>query len=134
MRSDGQKPSGGGRVRADLLLVDQGLAETRSKAQSLVLSGRVFDGERRVEKSGELLSPTTALSVRKAERFVSRGGEKLEGAIAAFGLQVHGLVCADVGASTGGFTDCLLQRGAARVFAVDVGWGQLAQPLRVDPR
>jgi 23S rRNA (cytidine1920-2'-O)/16S rRNA (cytidine1409-2'-O)-methyltransferase len=94
----------------------------------------VYEGERRIEKSGELLAPGAVLSVRKAERFVSRGGEKLEGAIAALGVEVHALVCADVGASTGGFTDCLLQRGAARVFAIDVGWGQLAQPLRVDPR
>lgn len=134
MRSPPEKSAGGGKIRADLLLVEQGLAETRSKAQSLVLSGRVFEGERRVEKSGELLPPSAVLSVKKAERFVSRGGEKLEGAIAALGVEVHGLVCADVGASTGGFTDCLLQRGAARVFAIDVGFGQLAQPLRVDPR
>ena len=134
MRTSSEKPGGVGRVRADLLLVEQGLAETRSKAQGLILSGRVFDGERRVEKSGDLLPPTTVLTVRKSERFVSRGGEKLEGAIAALGVEVHGLVCADVGASTGGFTDCLLQRGAARVFAIDVGFGQLAQPLRVDPR
>jgi 23S rRNA (cytidine1920-2'-O)/16S rRNA (cytidine1409-2'-O)-methyltransferase len=134
MRTISEKPPSGGRVRADLLMVEQGLAETRSRAQSLVLSGRVFEGERRIEKSGELLAPGAVLTVRKAERFVSRGGEKLEGAIATLGVEVHGLVCADVGASTGGFTDCLLQRGAARVFAIDVGFGQLAQPLRVDPR
>jgi 23S rRNA (cytidine1920-2'-O)/16S rRNA (cytidine1409-2'-O)-methyltransferase len=134
MSRSSEKPPTSGRVRADLLLVEQGLAESRTRAQSLVLSGRVFEGERRIEKAGDLLPADAVLTVKKAERFVSRGGEKLEGAIAALGVEVHGLVCADVGASTGGFTDCLLQRGAARVFAIDVGWGQLAQPLRVDPR
>jgi len=117
-----------------LLVVERGLAETRTRAQSLILAGRVMWGERRVEKSGELLPADARLEVRQRERFVSRGGEKLEGALAAFGVEVRGAVCADVGASTGGFTDCLLQRGAARVFAIDVGHGQLAQALRVDPR
>jgi 23S rRNA (cytidine1920-2'-O)/16S rRNA (cytidine1409-2'-O)-methyltransferase len=125
---------GVGKLRADLLLVERGLAETRSRAQSLILAGRVLSGERRIEKSGELVSADAPLSVRERERFVSRGGEKLEGALAALGIEVKGAVCADVGASTGGFTDCLLQRGAARVFAIDVGHGQLAQALRLDPR
>jgi 23S rRNA (cytidine1920-2'-O)/16S rRNA (cytidine1409-2'-O)-methyltransferase len=133
MTTRSEKPPGG-RLRADVLLVEQGLVETRSKAQGLILAGRVYEGERRVEKSGELFTPDVVLTVRQPDRFVSRGGEKLEGAIAALGVEVHGAVCADIGASTGGFTDCLLQRGAARVFAIDVGWGQLAQPLRVDPR
>jgi 23S rRNA (cytidine1920-2'-O)/16S rRNA (cytidine1409-2'-O)-methyltransferase len=117
-----------------VLVVDRGLAENRSRAQSLILAGRVLSGERRIEKSGELVGFDAPLSLREKERFVSRGGEKLEGALAALGVEVKGAVCADVGASTGGFTDCLLQRGAARVFAIDVGHGQLAQALRLDPR
>jgi len=125
---------GVGKMRADMLLVERGLAETRSRAQSLILAGRVLSGERRIEKSGELVAGDAPLTVRERERFVSRGGEKLEGALVALGLEVKGAVCADVGASTGGFTDCLLQRGASRVFAIDVGHGQLAQALRLDPR
>ena len=125
---------GGGKKRADVLVSERGLAETRTRAQALILAGRVFSGERRIEKSGELLSGDAPLSVTERERFVSRGGEKLEGALAALGVDVKGAVCADVGASTGGFTDCLLQRGAARVFAIDVGHGQLAHGLRLDPR
>jgi 23S rRNA (cytidine1920-2'-O)/16S rRNA (cytidine1409-2'-O)-methyltransferase len=122
------------KLRADVLLVERGLAETRTKAQSLILAGRVLSGERRIDKSGELLPADAPLSLKEKERFVSRGGEKLEGALAALGVEVNGAVCADVGASTGGFTDCLLQRGAKRVFAIDVGHGQLAQQLRLDPR
>jgi len=124
----------GGKLRADVLLVELGLVETRAKAQSLILAGKVYEGERRVDKSGELVARAAALSVRRGERFVSRGGEKLEGALVEFGVEVEGAVCADVGASTGGFTDCLLQRGATRVFAIDVGHGQLAPQLRSDPR
>jgi 23S rRNA (cytidine1920-2'-O)/16S rRNA (cytidine1409-2'-O)-methyltransferase len=123
-----------GKLRADLLLVERGLAESRSRAQSLILAGRVLSGEQRVEKSGELLPVDAPLSLKERERFVSRGGEKLEGALTALDVNVRGAICADVGASTGGFTDCLLQRGAKRVFAIDVGHGQLAQQLRVDPR
>jgi 23S rRNA (cytidine1920-2'-O)/16S rRNA (cytidine1409-2'-O)-methyltransferase len=122
------------KVRVDVLLVERGLAETRTRAQSLILAGRVLSGERRVDKSGELLPADAPLSLKERERFVSRGGEKLEGALAALGVEVKGAICADVGASTGGFTDCLLQRGAQRVFAIDVGHGQLAQQLRLDPR
>jgi 23S rRNA (cytidine1920-2'-O)/16S rRNA (cytidine1409-2'-O)-methyltransferase len=130
-----ERTAGGSRKkRADVLVVDRGLAETRARAQALILAGRVFSGERRVEKSGELLREDAPLTLTERERFVSRGGEKLEGALAALGVEVKGAVCADVGASTGGFTDCLLQRGAARVFAIDVGHGQLAQALRLDPR
>jgi 23S rRNA (cytidine1920-2'-O)/16S rRNA (cytidine1409-2'-O)-methyltransferase len=122
------------KLRADQLVVERGLADSRTRAQSLILAGRVLSGDRRVEKAGELLAADAPLSVRERERFVSRGGEKLEGALVALGLEVKGAVCADVGASTGGFTDCLLQRGASRVFAIDVGRGQLAQALRLDPR
>jgi 23S rRNA (cytidine1920-2'-O)/16S rRNA (cytidine1409-2'-O)-methyltransferase len=131
------KPDGAGtrgKLRADLLLVERGLADTRSRAQSLILAGSVLSGDRRVEKSGELLAVDAPLSLKQRERFVSRGGEKLEGALAALGVNVYGAICADIGASTGGFTDCLLQRGAKRVFAIDVGHGQLAQQLRIDPR
>lgn len=120
--------------RADLLLVSRGLAPSRAKAQALILAGRVYVGERRVEKSGETLDSTVELLVRETNRFVSRGGDKLAGALEALALRVDDLVCVDIGASTGGFTDCLLQSGATRVYAVDVGHGQLAQSLRSDSR
>jgi len=120
--------------RADLLLVERGLAATRSQAQGLLLAGRVFSGERRIDKSGEMLPADVELEVRGGERYVSRGGTKLEGALDSLSVDVSGLECADLGASTGGFTDCLLQRGAARVHAVDVGHGLLAASLRNDPR
>lgn len=122
------------RERVDLLLVERGLAESRARAQRLILAGRVYSGERRIEKSGELVSSDAPLSMREGERFVSRGGEKLEGALAALELDVRDTTCADIGASTGGFTDCLLKRGARRVYAVDVGHGQLAHALRNDAR
>jgi 23S rRNA (cytidine1920-2'-O)/16S rRNA (cytidine1409-2'-O)-methyltransferase len=125
------------RVRADVLLVTRGLAPSRAVAQALILAGEVHTANARVDKPGALLAGDTPLAVRQGPRFVSRGGDKLEGALAAFeagGLDVRGLTCADVGASTGGFTDCLLQRGAARVFAIDVGKGQLAHALRADER
>jgi 23S rRNA (cytidine1920-2'-O)/16S rRNA (cytidine1409-2'-O)-methyltransferase len=124
------------RVRADQLLVERGLAPSRAKAQALVLAGEVFTGERRVDKPGDLVPYDVELRVAARPRFVSRGGDKLEGALAALGGfdDLRGRVCLDVGASTGGFTDCLLQRGAARVHAVDVGWGQLHAALRADPR
>jgi 23S rRNA (cytidine1920-2'-O)/16S rRNA (cytidine1409-2'-O)-methyltransferase len=120
--------------RADLLLVERGLAPSRAKAQALILAGRVFVGERRVEKAGETLPADAAVSVAAGERFVSRGGEKLQGALDELGPTVSGLTCVDIGASTGGFTDCLLQAGAQRVYAVDVGHGQLAHTLRNDAR
>jgi len=128
------KPDEKKRERADVLVVERGLAESRAKAQRLILAGQVFSGERRVEKSGEVLARDVPLDVRGAQRFVSRGGDKLEGALEAFGFDVRGATCADIGASTGGFTDCLLQRGARRVFAIDVGHGQLADKLRRDER
>jgi len=127
-------PKGRGRTRADLLLVERGLAESRQKAQALILSGGVHVSGRRVDKAGELLDSDVVLTVKERPRFVSRGGDKLDGALAALGVDVSGSVCADLGASTGGFTDCLLQRGAARVYAVDVGHGQLDARLRADPR
>ncbi|MGC8762547.1 MAG: TlyA family RNA methyltransferase [Acidobacteriota bacterium] len=121
--------------RADLLLVLKGLAPSREKAQALILAGQVFSGERRIEKAGQKVDEGAPLEVRgRACPYVSRGGLKLEGALDALSLPVEGLVCADIGASTGGFTDCLLARGARRVYAVDVGKGQLHERLRQDPR
>ncbi len=120
--------------RVDLLLVERKLAESREKAKRLILAGSVFIGTQRVEKPSETVAPDAALEIRSPSRFVSRGGEKLDAALDYFQLDVRGLTAVDLGASTGGFTDCLLQRGAERVFAVDVGRGQLADKLRRDPR
>lgn len=123
------------RQRADLLLVSQKLAPSRERARALIGAGVVFRGEQRIDKPGDLVDLTATLTVRADPNpFVSRGGLKLEGAIAALNVPVTGRVCADFGASTGGFTDCLLQRGAAKVHAIDVGYGQLADKLRNDPR
>jgi 23S rRNA (cytidine1920-2'-O)/16S rRNA (cytidine1409-2'-O)-methyltransferase len=116
--------------RLDVLMVEQGLAETRSQAQALVLAGKV----RGHHKAGEQVDESAEIEVEAGPRFVSRGGEKLANALAAFGIGVDGEECLDVGASTGGFTDCLLQAGAARVCALDVGYGQLHPRLRSDPR
>jgi len=121
--------------RVDVLLVERGLAPSRERARALVLAGVVYSGERRVEKAGTSVAADAPLEVRGADHpYVSRGGVKLEGALDAFGVDVRGAVCADFGASTGGFTDCLLVRGAKRVHAIDVGWGQLHPKLRADPR
>jgi 23S rRNA (cytidine1920-2'-O)/16S rRNA (cytidine1409-2'-O)-methyltransferase len=122
------------RVRADALLVDRGLAVSRAQAQALIMAGEVTSADRRIDKPGALVAADAPLAVASRRRFVSRGGDKLDSALAAFAIDVAGRVCLDVGASTGGFTDCLLQRGAARVYAVDVGYGQLADKLRKDPR
>ena len=122
------------KVRLDTLLVERGLAETRARAQALILAGEVSIATRGALKPGQLVFADAPLTVRQPLPFVSRGGIKLERALDAFGLDVAGLVMLDVGASTGGFTDCLLQRGASRVYAVDVGYGQLDWRLRVDPR
>jgi 23S rRNA (cytidine1920-2'-O)/16S rRNA (cytidine1409-2'-O)-methyltransferase len=123
------------KARVDQLLVSRGLAPSRERAQALVLAGKVFSGERRVEKAGDRLLDDAALEVRGDDlAYVSRGGLKLEGALDDFGFDPQGLVAADIGASTGGFTDCLLQRGAAKVYAIDVGWGQLHPKLRNDAR
>jgi 23S rRNA (cytidine1920-2'-O)/16S rRNA (cytidine1409-2'-O)-methyltransferase len=121
--------------RADQLLVDRGLAESRSRAQALILAGLVYAGARKVEKAGQPLAEDAALEVRgKDHPWVSRGGIKLAHGLDRFGWDVTGMVALDVGSSTGGFTDVLLQRGAAKVFAVDVGTNQLAWALRQDPR
>jgi 23S rRNA (cytidine1920-2'-O)/16S rRNA (cytidine1409-2'-O)-methyltransferase len=121
--------------RLDQLLVERGLVESRAKAQALVLAGKVFSGERRLDKAGMPVAPDLPLEVRGQDHpWVSRGGVKLDFALNHFVLAPLGLVCLDIGASTGGFTDVLLARGAERVHAVDVGHGQLAWKLRTDPR
>lgn len=117
-----------------MLLVERGLAPSREKARAAVLAGQVWADGQPVTKPGQLVDERASLSVTTRPRFVSRGGEKLAGALAAFELDVSGRVALDAGASTGGFTDCLLQAGAARVYAVDVGYGQLDYRLRTDPR
>ena len=123
------------RQRADMVLLAEGLAPSREKARALIGAGVVYLGERRIDKDGDLIDPSALLTVRGDPiPFVSRGGVKLEGAIAALGVATRGRVCADFGASTGGFTDCLLQRGAVKVHAIDVGYGQLHDKLRADPR
>jgi 23S rRNA (cytidine1920-2'-O)/16S rRNA (cytidine1409-2'-O)-methyltransferase len=121
--------------RLDQLMVERGLAESRAKAQALVLAGQVFSGARRLDKPGRTLAPDTPIEVRApAVPYVSRGGVKLAHGLDHFGIDPVGMVALDVGASTGGFTDVLLRRGAARVYAVDVGHGQLDWRLRNDPR
>ena len=125
------------RQRIDLLLVELGLAESRAKAQALVMAGAVVAGEARVDKPGQLIDPALPIRLKEGaapQRYVSRGALKLEKALDAFQVDPAGLTCADLGASTGGFTDLLLQRGAARVHAVDVGYGQLHPRIRNDPR
>lgn len=122
------------RVRLDQLLVERGLVQSRSQAQALILAGSVRVGAAAPTKAGELVSESADVSLILPPRFVSRGGEKLDHALERFEIDVSGRVCADFGASTGGFTDCLLQRGAARVYAIDVGYGQLDYRIRMDPR
>jgi len=120
--------------RADKLLVRKGLAESREKAQALIMAGLVWVGERRVKKPGELLKEDVELKVKEPLPYVSRGGIKLEKALDEFKIEVKGKIAADFGASTGGFTDCLLKKGAKRVYAIDVGYGQMHWRLRSDPR
>ncbi len=128
-------PSPPARLRLDKLLVDRGLAASRERAQALILAGRVLVAEQKIEKPGTAVEPQAAVRLLGQDmRYVSRGGLKLEGALHTWALDVAGLHCADIGASTGGFTDCLLQHGAASVLAVDTGYGQIAHRLRVDPR
>jgi len=122
------------RIRADDRLVALGHAASRDEAARLVLAGLVLDGTRRVEKAGEQVAHDATLTIRTRKRFVSRGGDKLDAALERFSIDVAAAVCLDAGCSTGGFTDCLLQRGAARVYAIDVGYGQFAWLLRSDPR
>ena len=123
------------KIRVDQLLVERGLAESRSRAQALIMAGLVFAGERRIAKAGEMLAADAVLDVRgKDHPWVSRGGLKLDHGLSQFGIDVTGAVGLDVGSSTGGFTDVLLSRGATRVYAVDVGTNQLAWKLRQDAR
>lgn len=121
-------------IRIDQLLVERGLCDSRTKAQALILAGEVYLDTQRIDKPSTFVAPDCQPEVRGAQRFVSRGGEKLDGALTDLTLDVAGLTCADVGASTGGFTDCLLQRGATKVYAIDVGHGLLAYKLQNDPR
>lgn len=120
--------------RLDVLLVARGLAESRAAAQRLVMAGQVRVAGERADKPSRRVPVDAAITVERGPRYVSRGGEKLEAALTAFGIRPEGRVCADVGASTGGFTDCLLQHGAQRVYAIDVGSGLLHWRLRRDPR
>ncbi len=122
------------KVRLDILLVEKGLADSRAKAQALIMAGQVRVAGQVALKPATTVQPDSELTVDTGPKFVSRGGEKLEGALKAFSIDVTGLVCADVGASTGGFTDCLLQGGAAKVYAIDVGKGILHWKLRNDSR
>ena len=127
-----------GRQRADLLLVERGLVESREQAQALIMAGAVLAPTGPVQKAGAFLSPDTPLELRERLPYVSRGGVKLARGLNAWvdehGIALDGITALDVGASTGGFTDCLLQRGVSRVYAVDVGYGQLHYKLRSDPR
>ena len=120
--------------RVDILLVERGLCETREQAKRLVLAGEVRTGDRLIDKPSTKLDREVHLEVKEKQKYVGRGGLKLEGALEAFGISPEGRVCLDIGASTGGFTDCLLQGGAFRVHAVDVGTNQLVWKLRNDPR
>ena len=123
------------KTRLDVLLVERGLAESRQKAQAVIMAGHVFVAGRRSDKPGTAVANDAAIEVRGAAlRYVSRGGLKLEKAMQTWPITLAGKTCADIGASTGGFTDCLLQNGAEKVYAVDVGYGQLDWRLRNDPR
>ena len=123
------------KVRLDTLMVERGLAETRNRAQALILAGKVFSGEQRLDKPGHQVDPAAPLTVRGRDHpWVSRGGVKLAHGLETFGIDPAGRFCLDIGASTGGFTDVLLKHNAARVYAVDVGHGQLDWRLRNDPR
>ena len=124
-----------GKKRLDVLLTERGLQESRQRAQAVIMSGEVFVNGQRVDKPGTAVAEDAQIEIRGGTlAYVSRGGLKLEKAMATFPIDLHGAVCADIGASTGGFTDCMLQNGAEKVYAVDVGYGQLAWKLRSDPR
>jgi 23S rRNA (cytidine1920-2'-O)/16S rRNA (cytidine1409-2'-O)-methyltransferase len=123
------------KLRLDKLLVDRSLAASRERAQALILAGRVLVNDQRVDKPGTSVAEDVVIRMLGDDlRYVSRGGLKLEGALKTWSIAVTGLACADIGASTGGFTDCMLQQGATSVLAVDTGYGQIAHALRVDPR
>ena len=124
-----------GKKRLDVLLYERGMVESRQRAQALIMSGLVFMGDQRMDKAGMAVDESAELRIRGQElTYVSRGGLKLEKAMKTFPIRLQGAVCGDIGASTGGFTDCMLQNGAEKVYAVDVGYGQLAWKLRSDPR
>lgn len=123
-----------GKSRLDVELVNRGLFDSREKAQRAIMAGQVFVAGQKATKAGSPVSADVELSIAEREKYVGRGGYKIEAALDAFHIPVEGRICADIGASTGGFTDCLLQRGAARVFALDVGHGQLDWKIRQDPR
>ncbi len=124
-----------GKMRLDLLLVEKGIASSREKARSMIMEGNVYVDGAREDKPGSSFPDSSDIEYRGSRlRYVSRGGLKLEKAIVEFGLDLEGLTCMDIGASTGGFTDCMLQNGAARVYSIDVGYGQLAWSLRNDER
>jgi len=120
--------------RLDILVFERGLAPSREKARGMIMAGEVLVNGDPVDKPGTRIETASEVTIKSRPRFVSRGGDKLAGALAAFPVDVTGRTCADVGASTGGFTDCLLQSGAAKVYALDVGYGQIAYTLRQDPR
>lgn len=120
--------------RLDIVLVERGLAESREKAQALILAGKVMVDGQKASKAGHAIAPDARVGVNEPLKYVSRGGLKLEAALAEFNISAMGRVCLDIGTSTGGFTDCLLQHGAARVHAVDTGAGQIDWKLRTDPR
>ena len=123
------------KIRLDQYLCQNGLVQSRERAKALIMSGIVFVNEQKVDKAGEMIAPDAKVEVRGHDiGYVSRGGLKLEKAMQVFPMRPDGKVCMDIGASTGGFTDCMLQNGAAKVYAVDVGYGQLAWKLRTDPR
>ena len=127
--------SGLRRIRVDQLIVERGLVASRQQAQAMVMAGEVLVDEQKADKPGRLIAPDVSIRLLgQRPRFVSRGGEKLAAALSGFGVDITGAVCLDIGASTGGFTDCLLQHGAARVHAIDVGTNQLHWKLRNDPR
>ncbi len=123
------------KLRLDVALVDKGFAESREKAKALIMAGIVFVNNQKSDKAGNMVKPDDVIEVRgETLKYVSRGGLKLEKAVTAFGLDLKDYVCADIGASTGGFTDCMLQNGAKKVYSIDVGYGQLAWKLRTDER
>lgn len=124
-----------GKKRLDILLCERGFFESRQRAQAIIMAGQVYVGGQKVDKAGTAIEENAEIEVRgKTLAYVSRGGLKLEKAIGSFPIDLKGAVCADIGASTGGFTDCMLQNGASKVYAVDVGYGQLAWSLRSDER
>ena len=131
---DNYAPQAQKKIRLDVLLADRGLAESRERAKAIIMSGNVFIGGERAEKPGMQVACDVPIEVRGKQEYVSRGGQKLEKALDFFNVLPEGKVCIDCGASTGGFTDCLLKKGARLVYAVDVGYGQLAWSIRNDPR